>query len=162
MRANDNELGLKYEIMKELGYAAHILRRTAHRMLEPYGVSWGQPPVLRCLHEYDGCIQRDIAENCHIQAATISSVLDTMEQGGHIRRGPAEGDRRAQRVFLTEKGRRIYETVNGVFRQLDERSLKGVEGAELAAFRGTLNKIMANLDEIGREQEGVNQNGQTS
>jgi DNA-binding MarR family transcriptional regulator len=155
----NEESDLRHEIMRNLGHVAHVLRRTAHRMLEPHGVSWGQPPVLRYLQRHDGCIQRDIAENCRIQAATISSVLDTMEQWGRIRRGPVEGDRRAQGVFLTEKGRRACETVSGVFRRLDERCLEGVEGPELAAFRDTLNKIMANLDDIDGEQEGVHQDG---
>jgi DNA-binding MarR family transcriptional regulator len=139
------------EIMMTLGHVARVHRHSAGRLLEGR-VSWGQPPVLRYLECHDGCIQRDIAENCHIKAASVSSVLDKMEQCGFISRQAQEDDRRVQRVYLTAEGKAKCELVNGMFRQLEERCLAGIGDRELGAFHKTLEKIFANMWEIGREE----------
>jgi DNA-binding MarR family transcriptional regulator len=140
------------EIMMAIVHVGHAHKRMAGRMLEG-SVSWGQPPVLRYLEYNDGCIQRDIAENCHIKAASVSSVLDNMEQCGFIRRHAQEGDRRVQRVYLTAEGRAKCEMVKSVFRRLDERCLAGIGDEELDAFQRTLEKIFANMRVIDGEKE---------
>ncbi|GHU89008.1 MarR family transcriptional regulator [Spirochaetia bacterium] len=140
------------EIMMTLLHMAHTHRHITIHLLEG-GISRGQPPVLWYLKHHDGCIQRDIAENCHIKAASVSSVLDNMEQCGFISRQAQEDDRRVQRVYLTAEGKAKCELVNGVFRQLEERCLAGIGDRELGAFHKTLEKIIANMREIGREEE---------
>ncbi|GHU79933.1 MarR family transcriptional regulator [Clostridia bacterium] len=144
---------MEREIMMALGHVDHAHKHMAGRLLEGI-VSRGQPPVMRYLEHHDGCIQRDIAENCHVKAASVSSVLDNMEQCGYISRQALEGDRRAQRVYLTEEGRSKCEMVKGVFRRLEEQCLAGIGDDELAAFRGTLEKIIANMRKMDGEKEG--------
>jgi DNA-binding MarR family transcriptional regulator len=143
---------MNQEIMMALGYVGHAHKHMVGHRLEGI-VSRGQPPVLWYLERHDGCIQRELAENCHIKAASVSSVLDNMEQCGCIRRHALEGDRRAQRVYLTEEGWAKCEMVKGVFRQMEERCLAGIGKEELNAFRETLEKIIANMRAIGGGEE---------
>jgi DNA-binding MarR family transcriptional regulator len=142
------------EIMMTLGHVGHAHKHMVGRLLEGR-ISWGQPPVLWYLEHHDGCIQRDIADNCHIKAASVSNVLDTMEQCGYIRRHAQEGDRRAQRIYLTVEGKAICELVKSVTHQLEKRCLEGIGHEELNAFRGTLGKIIANMMTISGEMENA-------
>jgi DNA-binding MarR family transcriptional regulator len=126
----------------------HSKRNIARVRLEPLGISPGQPPVLKYLMDHDGSIQKDIAANCKVKAATVVSVLDGMERSGWVKRIPLEGDRRAWQIFLTEQGREICLAVDEIFRQLDECFLDGVTETELLRFRDTLNKISANIQKM--------------
>ncbi|MDD4797356.1 MAG: MarR family transcriptional regulator, partial [Eubacteriales bacterium] len=80
-------------------------RRRARVYFNAVDISPGQPRILRYLDSHDGCIQRDLAVHCHLEPASVTSVLGTMENKGYIVRTPVENDKRAQRVWLTEKGR---------------------------------------------------------
>ena len=58
------------------------------------GLSPGQPKILNRLMEKDCCMQKELAESCDIQPATVSRMLDTMEQAGLVCRqeeAPAAG-----------------------------------------------------------------------
>lgn len=46
------------------------------------GLSPGQPKILYYLEEEKGCIQRDLADWCAIEPATVSKLLDNMESKG--------------------------------------------------------------------------------
>lgn len=48
------------------------------------GLSPGQPKILNRLMEKDCCMQKELAESCDIQPATVSRMLDTMEQAGLV------------------------------------------------------------------------------
>ena len=67
------------------------------------GLSPGQPKMLRYLAAQGSCIQRELAESCDIEPATVSRLLDTMEKQGLVKRVPA-GDRRMIEVSITDKG----------------------------------------------------------
>lgn len=57
-----------------------------------------------------GIRQKDIAEAMHIQPSSLSELLDKLEADRYVERRADPEDRRATRIFLTEKGRaRAYE-----------------------------------------------------
>lgn len=81
-------------------------RRIAHLDITP-----DQFTVLRWLHEdtTDGITQRGLADLMASDPNTVTSILTRMEAAGLIERRPHETDRRAKRIRLKPKGRRIYE-----------------------------------------------------
>lgn len=137
--------------MMTLGHIGHIHRRTANELLERQGVSAGQPPVLKYLSENDGCIQRDIAENCHVKAATVSSVLDNMKASGYIERHTIPEDRRVQRIFLTETGKQKHELTHKVFCDLEDVCLDGFTDDEILNLKNSLERIINNLQAYSNE-----------
>ncbi len=56
--------------------------------LQGTGLTLGQPKVLDYLREHDGSNQKAIAAACHIEPASLTSVLGGMEQKGLIERKP--------------------------------------------------------------------------
>ena len=62
----------------------HILRT-----LRDTGLTMGQPKVLEYLMEHDGAEQKEIAMGCHVEAPSLTSILNRMERDGLI--SPANG-----------------------------------------------------------------------
>ena len=145
---------MRDDIMMFLHHAGHIHRRIIQAKMDQEGISWGQPPVLMYLSDHDGCIQRDIAQNCHIKAATVSSVLDNMEQSGYIQRCSMAGDRRVQQVFLTATGREKGRMVRESILTFEQRCLQDIAPEDVAVFRSVLSKIIANLQIMDAETGG--------
>ena len=93
-----------------------LLYRTFHaqrKQLRPYmaqlGLSPGQPKILMYVSNHEGCMQKEAAESCDIEPATISRMIDTLEKGGFVKRVIPKNNRRAGNLYLTEKGEESYQ-----------------------------------------------------
>ncbi len=118
--------------------------RTRPRMAK-IGLSPGQPKVLNYLSRHDRCMQKEIAEASDIEPATVSQILDHMEQAGLVRRSAPAERRRAESVCLTEKGREAYEKWKLLCTQIEAESLKGFTGDETERFLDYLGRMYRNL-----------------
>lgn len=109
------------------------------------GLSPGQPKILEFLSVYDGCEQKNIAESCEIEPATVSNILSGMEKAGLIEKKKKEGNRRSSFIYLTEKGKRTADEMNGIFLRIEERALRNVSKEEEEAFLSMLYKVYQNM-----------------
>jgi len=94
-------------------------RRKAHAEFSKLGITQGQPKILDFLSINDGCIQREIAYNCNIEPATVTSILSIMEKAELIYREQDLKDKRVLKVFLTEKGKIAQKEVEKIFNLID-------------------------------------------
>lgn len=140
------EKSLHYLLM-----ADHLLfQKSLLSCIRDSGLTPGQPKVLDYLIDHDGSVQKDIAANCHIEPATLTSVLLGMETKGLIVRKNKEGNRRSLYVFLTDKGRKTAEQVRKHFTEIEARALEGFskEDAEnLSSLLARLNNNMMKEDD---------------
>ena len=120
-------------------------RKICSERFNNIGVSHGQPKILSFLYYNDGCIQKVLAENCHIEAATVTSILSNMERDGLIYRVRNEKDRRVFNVFITEKGKELKLEVDKIFDEVDENSFKGFSKEERAKALEFLDRIYENI-----------------
>jgi DNA-binding MarR family transcriptional regulator len=71
-----------------------------------HGISRGRFIVLIFLEEQpDGLSPAELAERGNVTRATMTGLVDTLEQGGMVERHDDPGDRRMYRVRITDKGR---------------------------------------------------------
>lgn len=92
--------------MKE---SLHYLLMSDHLMVQKAllnrikdtGLTSGQPKILDYLMHHDGAIQKEIAVFCHIEPASLTVILNGMENKGYITRQTDNGNRRALHVYLT-------------------------------------------------------------
>lgn len=111
----------------------------------------GQPKILEYLMEHDGAVQKDIACACHIEPATVTSILFRMEKNNLIERRMKEGDRRFLCTYLTSCGKRAAKNVIEVFERIENIALGGFSKEEKEKFIYFLEKVNKNLKE-GREE----------
>lgn len=105
----------------------------------------GQPKVLDYLKEHNGSSQKEIAKGCHIEAASLTSVLNRMEEKGIVERKMLNHNRRSFYIFLTEKGKELQKTVEKEFACLEETAFHGVSEEEKIQFLDIFLKIYHNL-----------------
>lgn len=136
-------------------YTLHYLLMANHAMLQKklfadmkgLGLSIGQPKVLDFLKENDGAVQKEIAKGCHIEPASLSTILAGMEKNGLITRKMYENNRRNLNVYMTAKGKAICEQVTENFSNIEKKALSGFTDSEIEAFLACLTKIHNNLEE---------------
>ena len=137
---------------RELRSMLFQLELSRRRLLQPWfsglglTLGQGQPRILARLLQGDGLTQRELADACVLDAATLSRALDRMEETGLIRRVENPGSRRSYLVRLTDAGREKAAQVQQGFDRVDEVLCRGFSQAELGRLQEDLERLRANLD----------------
>lgn len=131
--------------------AGHAQTHVMRPQLAALGLSVGQPRLLTYLRRHDGCMQKELAAFCGVEAATISRMLAALERQGMIRREPAAGNKRAAAVFLTEEGRRMSGLVLDIRGRVEAQGLEGFSPQEQDLFYQFLTRYRDNLMGSGGE-----------
>lgn len=114
--------------------------------LKDTGLTLGQPKVLDYLKDHDGAGQKEIAAVCHIEQASLTSILNGMEKKGLITRKMSGNNRRSLYVFLTEKGAELAARVVQEFEKIDGQALAGFSEEDREALMGYLSTIYKNIN----------------
>ena len=112
------------------------------------GLTIGQPKVLDYLKDHDGSSQKDIAQGCFLEAGSLTSILNRMEENGLIERKILNGNRRTFHIFMTEKGKESQKKVDETFSEIEKQALEGISEEEYALFFEVYRKIYANLNNV--------------
>ena len=104
------------------------------------------PQVLEFLDGREGCQQKDIAQACLIEPATVTSLLLHMEQAYLIERRVENGNRRSLFVYLTDKGRRMAARSKEGVQRVINRAFTGLEDRQEEAA-ADLRQMYENLKE---------------
>lgn len=124
-----------------------MFTKQVFEQLEGRGLSSGQPKILEYLYEHDGSVQKDIAQACKIEPATVTSLLSRMEKSEIIERKMQNNNRRFWYVYLTEKGREEAVYVKKAFDTVKEIALKDFTNKEKELFIEYLKRVNKNLKE---------------
>lgn len=122
-----------------------LFQKQAFEQLADTPLSIGQPKVLDFLYEHDGCMQKEIAEGCLLEPATVTSLLSRMEREELIRRVTKDGDRRSLYVFLTPYGKEMSERVRQAMQTIESRALSDFRPDEQKILMQLLARIHFNL-----------------
>lgn len=109
------------------------------------GLTLGQPKVLDYLKDHNGSSQKEIARGCHIEAGSLTSILNRMEEKGLVERRMLHGNRRNSYVFLTEKGEELRNLVTESFESIENEAFRGISEADRQQFMKTFSRIYGNL-----------------
>ena len=131
----------------------HHLMMSGHMLLQKRmlargraeGLTMGQPKVLDYLGAHDGVSQRQIAAACCIEPATLTSLLNRMEERELVERRTLNGNRRTFYVFLTERGHTLQQQVARDFAELEAEAFRGVTEEERDTVCRVLAKVCGNL-----------------
>lgn len=122
-----------------------MIQKQLMEQLKSYGLTLGQPKVLDYLKDHDGANQKEIAAACHIEAGSLTSVLNRMEDQNMVERRILNGNRRSFHVFLTKNGRRLQQIVEQKFHEIEAVALAGISEEDLNFFLKTFQKVQDNL-----------------
>ncbi len=124
---------------------ARLLRRALDEALQPYGLTAPQLGLInRLLHE-DGLVQAELGRRMLIEPATLTGMVQRLEQSGWVRRSCDPDNRRLQRVWLTEQATEAIEILHHIQERHRERALDGLSPEELTMFESMLAHVEENL-----------------
>ncbi|WP_242958730.1 MarR family winged helix-turn-helix transcriptional regulator [Flavonifractor sp. An112] len=112
------------------------------------GLTAGQPKVLDYLGRHDGSVQKAIAAGCQIDPATLTGLLNRMEEKGLIRRCNEDGNRRSLHVYLTEQGWAKQREVRQTMERQSEVVQAGLSEEQRAQLLDCLYKVCANMTDM--------------
>ncbi len=116
------------------------------------GLTPGQPKILDYLLHHDGAIQKEIAMFCHIEPASLTTILNGMERKGYIERKSVENNRRSLHVYLTKTGREYADRLNLEFARIESEALKGFSEANKQQLYDLLGRIYQNMVNINKKE----------
>lgn len=116
------------------------------------GLTPGQPKILDYLLHHDGAIQKEIAIFCHIEPASLTSILNGMENKGYIERKNIDNNRRSLHVYLTEMGKRYADRLNLEFARIESEALKGFDEKDTQQLYDLLNRVYQNMIDIQKKE----------
>lgn len=122
-------------------------KKKIRKHMPEVGLSPGQPKILNFLLGHNQCMQKDIALNCDIEAATVSKILNVMEEHDLVTRTMDENNRRAGCIAITKKGKLAVEEWNIRCREVEMLALKDFNAQEKAEFESYLCRMYENLSE---------------
>lgn len=133
-----------------------LVQRGLLERLKNTGLTIGQPKVLDYLKDHDGSSQKEIARNCFLEAGSLTSILNRMEEKGLIERRMLNGNRRTFHIYLTKEGWKSQKLVEESFLEIEKQALKGITEEEFDAYLTFSRKIFKNL--MLTEEEGTKMN----
>ena len=133
----------KYDICVHflLGKALQKVNQVSKSKLSSYGVTPVQYALLRQLWRKDGQFGYELAERLQLDSATITGIIDRLEQNGFIERRVDQNDRRNKLVFLTEKGRSMEVPLCQKMDEMNEEVMSDLNDVEIQQFKKILYDI---------------------
>lgn len=108
------------------------------------GVTPTRMTVLATLAQQDGCRSGDLAERLGISPGSMTRLVEVLVAAGWVNRERDDSDHRAQRLLLTDEGRRLLASIraDGTSKLRERMShLSPDELAALAAAAPVLRKL---------------------
>lgn len=116
-----------------------------NKLLEGLDLHIGQPMMLGLLNEKDGRSQSDLAKEMLIKPATISAMVKRLEKKNYVIRKRDSNDERVSNVYLTEKGRDVFNQLDEYKNTMESIVFDGFSDSERETMKGYLERVMDNL-----------------
>jgi DNA-binding MarR family transcriptional regulator len=133
-------------------FLPHLIARLAYQLngdliekLRREGINVTRWRVLAVLAMGDGVTINEIVDRAMMQQSALSRALMNMEKEQYIRRVLRRDDARYVEVFLTDKGRALFNSLNVVVRRRQKRLLKGFAPQEVAAAFTLIRRLSRNM-----------------
>jgi DNA-binding MarR family transcriptional regulator len=107
-------LDLKRQLVAQLVESSRLLRNYIDHRAKERGTTRAQWIVLFRLRENEGLSQVDLADVLELQPISLVRLLDRLVEHGLLERRHDPKDRRANRLFLTAKGRKLVDDLDSL------------------------------------------------
>jgi DNA-binding MarR family transcriptional regulator len=133
-------------------FLPHLITRLAYELnldlvekLRRQGINVTRWRILAVLAMGDGITILDIIDRAMMQQSALSRALMKMEKEGYVRRVAGRKDARCVEVFLTAKGRALFDSLNVVVRGRQRRLLDGLSAADRTAAFALIRRLSRNM-----------------
>ena len=137
-----SKIGILISLLKQFG------GRIFEKMLQEYGIGEFNGPqgrILYVLWEQDGISIQELSQKSGLANATLTSMLDRMEEKKLVRRNADRHDRRKCLIALTEKARSLKNAYEDVSKRMTGIYYQGFSDPEMEHLENQLGRLLDNL-----------------
>lgn len=124
-----------------LAKATIIHKNSLQKYVSSVGLHSGQVFVMMELWKTDGQRQIDLAARLNLSPPTVNKILGGLLENDFVTRARYEDDARSTRIFLTEKGVRVRESLEQAWEELEEQTLASLTDTEALMLKQLLQKL---------------------
>lgn len=145
------------DVLREMGMASRALDALANTEFKKIDLARGQFVYLVRIYEHPGIIARDLAKLILMDKTTIARAVAKLERDGLIVRRPDPQNLRIKRMYVTEKGARLYSFIIRENKHSNEVALQGFTPEEAQQAHDYLKRMRQNVE---KDWEFVKHGGQ--
>ncbi len=124
-----------------IGRVSRKLNRITKESISRYGLTTAQFFLLIALYEEDGILISKLAEKVALDKATLTGIIDRLERDGLVERRDDPSDRRAIRIYLTDKAKRMKDELLDIYHRNNSRFLSVLTDEERKVFERIVQKL---------------------
>ncbi len=128
-----------------MAQVSRLMRRAFDEKARSIAVTRPQWQVLALLSTNEGINQGGLAEILEVEPITLGRMVDRLQDAGLVERRPDPADRRAWRLFLTDKAHELLRQLRPLADEMLEAALDGVEAEQRDSLAETMRRMRANL-----------------
>jgi MarR family transcriptional regulator, organic hydroperoxide resistance regulator len=128
-----------------LAQFAQAYRALSDTLMDQITMHRAQATVLCKLFIQNGMTQSEIAHQLGVQGATVTDMLQRMEENKLVTRRRDSDDNRLVRVYLTDEGREKERAITEQFLKLESQIFADFDENERAQLRHFLNWMLTNI-----------------
>jgi len=102
----------------------------------------------------EGITVSALAERARVRKQTMTQAVEQLERAGYVERRPNPRDRRSRLVFLTERGASVPPVTHAAAEGVEGRWAELTSPEELEALRGSLLRLLGQLEDQPRGAGG--------
>src|SRR5215831_8424515 len=129
-------LDLKRQLIAQLVESSRLLRNYIDHRAKARGTTRAQWIVLFRLRDQEGLSQVDLADVLELQPISLVRLLDRLVEHGLLERRHDPKDRRANRLFLTPRGRELVDDLDSLRNAIATDVLQDVRADALQTSLG--------------------------
>jgi DNA-binding MarR family transcriptional regulator len=125
-----------------------LTNRIFTKFLSEYDIdiNSAQGRILFPLWREDGISIAELSKKTALGKSTLTSMLDRLEESGHIKRVHSKEDRRKILIFLTEENKTVSEKYLAVSKKMIDIFYENFSSDEIEDLEKYLERILGNLE----------------
>jgi len=123
-----------------------LMRKHFDRRAVRFNLTRAQWRALKRVSYSEGMTQSELAEVLELEPIAIGRVIDRLQKAGFIERRADPADRRAWRLYLTQRAHAVVDDMESISTKLFREAQRGISAADLKIMINVLARMKDNLN----------------
>lgn len=148
------------EKVRKGGFLISKIRQLSERILanllrqyKAIEINPAQGRIMFPLWQKDNLSFQELKKKTLLSKATLSYMLDSLEEAGYVERVPSQKDKRTINIRLTKKNKDLQEEYLQVSNQMKQIYYKDFSEKEIDEFESYLSRILNNLSDYNEKRK---------
>jgi DNA-binding MarR family transcriptional regulator len=122
------------------------MRKNMTSIVEPYGLTHAHAIYLIALHLQDGQTMVGLSRFLDLDTANTNRVIKLLREKGFVYDDRSDSSQKKFRIFLTEEGKKLAETVMTKITELNNSYFANIPREDIIKMRNTLIQVLNNMN----------------